>query len=68
MQTLVAAAIWGTGTRGFGPGRRLRVFASNVDEAGARLAEAVQILGDDGPVMAYEYLHGKHGNRMAEDA
>jgi Putative 8-oxoguanine DNA glycosylase OGG-like protein len=61
-QTLVAAAVWGTGTQGFGRARRLRVFDGNADEVGSRLAAAVRIMGDDGAVKAYGYLHGDGRN------
>jgi hypothetical protein len=64
-QALVAAAVWGTGTQGLGRARRLRVFGNDADEIGARLTGAVRILHDDGPVKAYEYLHGDGGNRVS---
>jgi hypothetical protein len=61
-RTLVAADVWGTGTRGLGRVRRLRVFDHDADEVGDRLAAAVRILGADGPVKAYAYLHGDNRN------
>jgi hypothetical protein len=61
-RTLVAADVWGTGTRGLGRARRLRVFDHDADEVGDRLAAAVRILGADGPVQAYAYLHGDGRN------
>ena len=62
LQAMVAAAVWGTGTQGFGRTRRLRAFGGDTDQVGARLAAAVRILEDDGPVKAYQYLHGEGRN------
>jgi len=64
MQTLVAATVWGTGTQGLGRARRLRVFDGDTDQIGIRLAAAVGILKDDGPVKAYEYLHADGRNHV----
>jgi hypothetical protein len=64
IQALVAVAVWGTGTRGLGRARRLRVFDGNTDEIGHRLATAVRVLDIDGPVKAYEYLHGDGINQV----
>jgi len=64
MQALIAATVWGTGTRGFGRARRLRVFDGDTDQIGIRLAAAVRILADDGTVEAYEYLHADGGNHI----
>jgi hypothetical protein len=64
MQALVAAAVWGTGTQGLGRARRLRVLDGDTDQTGIRLAAAVRILNDDGPVKAYEYLHADGRNQV----
>lgn len=63
-QTLVAAAIWGTGTRGLGRARRLRVFDHGLGEVGDHLAAAVRALDADGPLKAYELLHGDDRNTI----
>lgn len=62
VRTFVAAAVWGTGTRGLGRARRLRVLDHDADETGGHLAAAVRVLSTDGPVMAYQYLHGDGRN------
>lgn len=62
IQALVAAAVWGTGAQGLGRARRLRVFDGDTDQIGIRLAAAVRILNDGGPMKAYEYLHADGRN------
>ena len=56
VQTYVASAAWGSDTKVQTVKRRGRVLA--VERLDERLAEAVQLLRQDGPVAVYEALHG----------
>ena len=62
VHTLVAAAVWGTGTSARERRRRLWVFDQGADTVGNLLASAAQRLRTDGPMAAYAYLHGNGRN------
>lgn len=63
-QTLVAADVWGTGTKARGRSRCLKVFGQGAEAVGNVLAAAAQRLRDDGPQAAYSYLHRDSRNRI----
>ncbi|GAA2112135.1 hypothetical protein GCM10009759_54640 [Kitasatospora saccharophila] len=59
---LVAALVWGTGTKARGVRRRGRVFAGTpVAEIDARLGAALAALRERGPVEAYRAFNNEHG-------
>ena len=58
VRTLVAAAVWGTGTGARGRYRRCLALSQGVAVVGNVLAAAAQKLRVDGPLEAYAYLHG----------
>jgi hypothetical protein len=63
-QTLIAADVWGTGTRARGRSRCLQVFRQSTEIVGNGLAAAAHKLRADGPLAAYAYLYGDSGKRI----
>jgi 8-oxoguanine DNA glycosylase-like protein len=57
LQTLVAAAIWGTGHSALGRVRRLRIFEATLATIGERVHEARSAVLSNGPTAGYRYLH-----------
>lgn len=56
IQTYVASAVWGTGTRARGVARRLRPL--HQDRAAEVLADAARLARREGTLRAFERLHG----------
>lgn len=57
---LVAACVWGAGTGAQSVYRRVKVFTHNEpDVLGFRLAAALEVLRESGPVAAYDALRGR---------
>lgn len=62
---LLASFMWGTGSSAFLVGRRARVFTRTpIEDVGARLVAATDLLHTDGPVAAYESLLARQSNHV----
>lgn len=61
----VASAVWGTGTGARSVDRRVRVLRESPHDVAERLADAVTLMLGEGPVAAYDFLHGA-GNMIKD--
>jgi hypothetical protein len=68
-RTYVAASVWGSGTSPREVTRRVRAFAGGAEArqaVGERLTAAVEVLLREGPVIAYDTLHGAGRFKVTE--